>query len=287
MQTVRRILLALLALTVPAAAQIPAGKATQTADLDGVTLQVFTYRPADCTVTGALLVFHGVARNAATYRDDAIPLASRLCLIVAAPLFDKTRFPTWRYQRGGVTMDGEILPVAQWTVSLVPRLAAWLRATRQQPTLPYVLLGHSGGAQFLARVVAYGRTEAAGVVIANPSTWVEPSLTVPVPYGFGKLEAAEPALQRYLAAPVTVLLGQDDTGAHNLVENKEAEAQGGNRLVRGQTTFRNARTVASQRGWPFGWRLSIVPGVGHDAAAMFASDQALQAVTAALAGRTP
>ena len=32
---------------------------------------VFTYRPDGCSNRALLMVFHGVARNARTYRDDA------------------------------------------------------------------------------------------------------------------------------------------------------------------------------------------------------------------------
>jgi poly(3-hydroxybutyrate) depolymerase len=71
----------------------------QIADLHGVPLQIFTYRPSGCLLSGALLVFHGFERNAEAYRDDAIPLARRFCMLVVAPLFDEARFPTWRYQR--------------------------------------------------------------------------------------------------------------------------------------------------------------------------------------------
>ncbi|MGA7263821.1 MAG: hypothetical protein WBX30_23440, partial [Stellaceae bacterium] len=41
-------------------APIPAGVAEQTADLQGVSIEVFTYRPAGCALSGALMVFHGL-----------------------------------------------------------------------------------------------------------------------------------------------------------------------------------------------------------------------------------
>jgi pimeloyl-ACP methyl ester carboxylesterase len=269
--------------TLPAAAEtsIPAGKSMQTADLDGVPLQIFTYRPDGCAVSKILLVFHGLSRTAAFYRDDAIPLGQRLCLLVVAPLFDDARFPTWRYQRGGIVHDGVVEPVANRTVNLVPRLVAWVRAQEKRPDLPYAMLGHSAGGQFLSRVAAYVPNDATSIVIANPSTWVRPTLNVPAPYGFGEIWSpaeGEAALRRYLAEPITVLLGQEDTGSHNLVTNEEAEAQGGTRLERGQNVFRDAELTARSHGWAFNWRVAEVPGVGHDAAHMFASDQALAAL---------
>jgi hypothetical protein len=42
--------------------------------------------------------------------------------------------------------------------------------------------------------------------------------------------------------------------------------------------FREAELTARSHGWAFNWRVAVVPGVGHDAARMFASDQALAAL---------
>jgi pimeloyl-ACP methyl ester carboxylesterase len=259
---------------------IPPGSAEVTATIDGVTLPVFTYRPEGCAVSGILLVFHGLHRDASGYRDDARPLADRLCMLVAAPLFDEHRFPTWRYQRGGIVHDGKVEPEADWTVNVVPRLAAWVRAGEKRPDLPYALIGHSAGGQFLSRVAAFLPAGATRIVIANPSTWVLPSLDTPAPYGFGGVydpPRGEAALRRYLAAPVTVLLGQEDTGSRDLAMGDAAEAQGGTRLERGQNAFRQAEAVAKANGWPFNWRLAFVPGVGHSARLMFGSAQALEA----------
>jgi hypothetical protein len=260
---------------------MPEGSGQETVDLDGIPLQVFTFRPAGCRISGLLVVFHGLDRNASDYRNDAIPLGQRLCRLFVAPLFDEARFPTWRYQRGGIVHDGVVQPAESWTVNLVPRLVSEIRRQENQPDLPYALLGHSAGGQFLSRVAAFGQVQATEIVIANPSTWVRPSLDVAAPYGFGGVyppSGGEAALRRYLAAPVTVLLGQEDVGSRNLSATEEAEAQGSTRLQRGETVFQEAEAVARQHGWAFNWHLAIVPGVGHSAARMFDSGQALAAL---------
>jgi pimeloyl-ACP methyl ester carboxylesterase len=266
------------------AAPIPAGSGQQVADLSGTTLQVFTYRPSDCPISGALLVFHGLSRNVADYRDYAIPLAQRHCLLVVAPLFDEARFPSWSYQRGGLVHDGAAQPPQNWTVNLAASLVAWTRAREGRADLPYVLIGHSAGGQFVSRVAAFGATNARQTVIANPSTWVRPSLDIAVPYGFGGVFAppqAEAALRRYLSEKIIVLLGQEDVGSRNLANDDEAKAQGGTRFERGQNVFREAEATARQHGWAFNWRLAIVPGVGHNAREMLASSQLLEGITAA------
>src|SRR5262245_23133031 len=84
----------------------------QIADVNDAPMVVFTYRPAGCSDPSLLVVFHGIARNACTYRDDARALADRLCLLVVAPLFDRQGFPGWRYQRGGI-VNGAVVQDAR------------------------------------------------------------------------------------------------------------------------------------------------------------------------------
>ncbi|HEV2674807.1 MAG TPA: hypothetical protein VGV37_09710 [Aliidongia sp.] len=260
------------------AAKIETGSGEQMAPL-GVPLDVYTYRPADCVPTGFLIVFHGVDRNADTYRDHAKPLADKLCLIVAAPFFDKQRFPSWRYQHGGIVYRHAIQNSADWTGNLVLQLVGWLREQENRPSLPYYLVGHSAGAQFLSRVAAYAPSDALRIVIANPSTHVLASLDADPPYGFGGMPSAEEMLKRYVAAPVTIFLGQEDHGSKNLADDADAEKQGGTRFERGERAFHQAEELARQHAWPFGWRLVEVPGVGHSARSMFASPMAVDALT--------
>ncbi len=246
--------------------------------LDGTPIEVFTYHPAGCTPIAILIVSHGLGRNVAGYRDDAIPLARRYCMTVAAPLFDAARFAGWSYQRGGIVHHDAVLPEAEWTVRYIPLLAAWARRQEGRADLPYVQIGHSAGAQFLSRVVAYSPGSAVHTILANPSTWVEPRMDVAAPYGFGGVPNGEAALKRYLAAPVTVLLGREDRGSKNLATSEQAEEQGANRFERGETVFAEAQRAAERHGWPFNWTLAEVPGVGHDARAMLTSDAAFAAL---------
>jgi len=56
-------------------------------------IEVFTYRPPTYRDGPLILIFHGVGRNAEEYRNFAITLAERFGAIIAAPHFDKERFP--------------------------------------------------------------------------------------------------------------------------------------------------------------------------------------------------
>ncbi len=119
------------------------------------------------------------------------------------------------------------------------------------------------------------------MVVANPSTWVFPSLSVAVPYGLGRVYPkgeGEAHLRQYLAAPVTVFLGQEDEGDENLNDSREAVAQGETRYDRGINVFDAARKAAQATGATLNWRKVELPGVGHSASKMFSSPQAAEAL---------
>jgi dienelactone hydrolase len=243
-------------------------------------LTVFTYRPSNCENPSLLLVFHGVGRNASGYRDYARPIADRECMIVVAPLFDKNRFPSWRYQMGGIVHDDEVQKKSTWTGNLVTELVDWVR-DREGRKLDYSLIGHSAGGQFLSRVTAFTPTQARRTVIANPSTHVFPMLEIAAPFGLGAVypkASAEAELRRYLEGPVTIFLGQEDTGDDDLNESLPAMAQGENRHERGLNVYAKGKKVAAENNWNFGWRLVELPGVGHSARKMFSSEEARAAL---------
>ena len=258
---------------------IPPGQGEQHVNLGAEALTVFTYRPP-CDAPNLLLVFHGLNRNADKYRDDARPLADRLCMIVVAPLFDKKRFPTWAYQRGGIVHRREVQDPRDWTGQLVVALIAWARKTERRP-LAVSMIGHSAGGQFLSRLAAFVPTDAQRIVIANPSTHVFPSLDTAAPFGMGGVYRKGDALaqlRRYLATPVTIFLGEDDVGDKNRNDSEEAQAQGATRYARGKNVFNAGQRVAQARGWAFNWRLVEAPGIAHNARKMFASPQAIDAL---------
>lgn len=251
------------------------------AEIKGTVLTVYTYTPDDCTPSSLLFVFHGLGRTARSYRNAAMDLADKMCLIVYAPLFDKKRFPGWRYNRGGIVRDGRVLPQTEWTVGYVRDLLQWARLREQRPGAPYYLFGHSAGGQFLSRVAAFGLpADARRIVIANPSTYVLPSLDEDAPYGLGNAfdkRSGEKQLREYLKLPLTVYLGDEDTGDKDLTQNGPAMRQGENRLERGENFFELGHSVAKENGWEFGWRLVKARSVGHSARKMLSADEALYA----------
>ena len=242
-------------------------------------LTVFTYKPPTYKDGPLLVVCHGVARNAEDYRNFAITLAERFGVIVVAPLFDKDRFPSLRYQRGGLLdPEGKIQPSDAWTYAAIPKIVAQVRGLEGKPKLPFYLIGHSAGGQFLVRLAAFMPGEPVRIVAANPGSHLFPDREQKFGYGFGGLPAElnnDDVMRRYLAAPLTIYLGTaDNTPEHSFDASEEGMRQGPNRLARGRACFAAAQKLAKERGWAFNWRKVETPGIAHEAAFMFAAKEA-------------
>lgn len=252
-----------------------AGRGKLTAEIGGTTLTVFTYRPGGCVSRGLLLVFHGARRNAADYRDYVRRFARRVCLSVYVPRFDRERFKSWRYQRGGLIRRDVVQPPDEWTVSIVQPLMQWALAQEGGARKAVHLFGHSAGGQFLSRVAAYAApSPVRRFVVMNPSTHVWPSIDELIPFGFGWFPKPVVSLKRYLSLPLTIYLGSKDTGSKNLYRNAAADRQGVNRLERGKNTFNAGRALAMEEGWKFNWKLVIATGVGHSFGRMLRAREA-------------
>ncbi|MBI2824504.1 MAG: hypothetical protein HYX69_07455 [Planctomycetia bacterium] len=272
----------LAALLLGTTAEIPRGSQQLTVDLDGTELELFTYKPESYRDGPLILVFHGVLRNADEYRDHARGMGGRFGALVVAPRFPEERFPFESYQLGGLVVKGEVQPRSHWTWRFVSRIAEEVRRREGRADMPYYLIGHSGGGQFLIRLSGFVATDAKRIVVANPGTLLFPARDEKYPYGFGGLPdelSDDQALRRYLAQPITLYLGEKDTERdEHLDKRPEADRQGTTRWERGQNAFRAAEKLARDRGWTFNWRLVAVPEVGHDHEAMFDNERCREAL---------
>ncbi|MDR3633925.1 MAG: hypothetical protein P4L84_08980 [Isosphaeraceae bacterium] len=241
----------------------------------GRRIDVYTYRPPSFARGPLLVVFHGAGRNAEQYRDDARALGDRFGMLVAAPRFDEERFSSSHYHRGGLIVDDQVRPRSEWTWGFVPKIVAELRRAEQRPDMPYYLLGHSAGGQFLARMAGIHPLDAERIVAVNPSAYLLPSRDESFPYGFGGLPgelSSADALRRYLAQPLTIYLGAlDNQLDESLDQGAGANRQGANRNERGRNIYRAAEQLARTNGWEFRWALVEAAGVGHDHRGMFDS----------------
>jgi pimeloyl-ACP methyl ester carboxylesterase len=261
------------------------GKQTQTVNFGGTSLEVFTYRP-EGEIKGLLVAFHGTGRDAEGNRNTAIKLADKMGYYVVSPLFDEDRFgDSDLYQYGGLINDGKVVADPDdWTVSRAKDLVEWGSArVGIEATDDVILYGHSAGGQFVSRVAAFAPDDSLfdKIVVANPSTHVWPSLEEKVANGFGgyfPAAEAEAMLKDYLADPVTIYLGEEDTGTASLTMTTAAMRQGDNRLERGINAYNAAKAMAEAHGWTFNWELVTAPGIGHSFSGMLNSPAMLDAI---------
>lgn len=272
------------AVTTAVAAPFPVGESTREVVVEDTVIQVHAYKPAGYRGGPLLVSFHGLSRNVERYLSAAKPVAERHGMLLVVPLFDRARFPYWRYQGLGITRQSRrvtsgpipVEPQETWTSTLITGLIEEIRRLERNASFDYYLIGHSAGGQIVNRMAAFGAHAARQFVVANPSSFVAPTRTARFPYGFGALPQAmstDDALRRYLARPMTILAGTDDVLDDNLDTRPAAMAQGATRYERAQHVFSTAQSLARAHGWAFNWRLVEVRDVGHDVGAMYGGNE--------------
>lgn len=271
------------AFTATADEPIPAGRGQIEVPYRDAPLTLFTYKPQNHRDGPLLVVLHGIVRNAEQYRDFAVPMAERFGAVLVAPLLDEGRFPAEWYQRGGLLgADGRVAPREAWMFQVVPAIVAGMRTREGRADLPYYLIGHSAGAQFLVRLAAYLPGDARRIVAGNAGSLLFPNRDHDFGYGLGGLPAElsdDATLRRYFAAPLTLYLGTEDVTPRKRFDASEAGMkQGPHRLARNRACFELAQAMARQRGWTFNWRKVESPGIDHDATKMFAAPEVADAL---------
>ncbi len=262
---------------------LPIGKGRLECPTENEPITLFTYKPQGYKDGPLLIVFHGVGHNAKGYRDCAMTIADGLGMIVVAPLFEPKRFPGKRYQDGGIIDDfGKQQPRDTWTYSLIPKIVKYVCEVEGKQALPYYLIGHSAGGQFLVRLAAFMPGKAVRIVAANPGSELFPTRDQKFRYGFGGLPhnlSNDNILRAYLAAPLTLYLGRDDIYPRPSFDgSRSAMKQGPNRLERGRACFEFGKKTAKEHGWAFNWQKVETPGIGHDPAKMFAAKEVRDAL---------
>jgi len=276
-----------LSVTAALASPLPTGESQRDLVINGVVIEVHVYKPANYHGGPLLVSFHGLSRDITRYLAAAKPIADRHGMLLVLPLFDRARFPYWRYQGLGITRQSRrvtagpipVEPPETWTSVLITRVIEEIRRAEGKPALHYYLMGHSAGGQLANRIAAFAARDATRIriLVANPGSYVQPTRAARFPYGFGALPdplSDDAMLQRYLAQPMTILTGTADALDENLDRRPAAMAEGANRHERARNVFNTARALARERRWKFNWHLIEVPGVGHDVEAVYKSPQA-------------
>ncbi len=216
-----------------------------------------------------LVVMPGRRRNAQDYRDEWAEAADANAALLLVPELPEEEFAFEEYNLGNLVGDDGPLDPGEWTFGLIDGIVERAAADLGRDEEGFLLYGHSAGAQFVHRYVLFtGASNVEGAVTANAGWYTMPDPNIAFPYG---IDGAPPAdLEAAFAAPLTVLVGEDDDDpdAPGLRRDAGSDAQGTNRFERGLSFFESSRSIAEAGSHDFAWRFEVAPGVGHSNAAM-------------------
>lgn len=251
--------------------------------LQGKNLTVFVFRPDnfDAEAGRIWFVMHGTERDARRYLKRAIPVARRHKVLLLVLEFSRDQYPDGDAYTIGMNnpsrMNAHAAEGSASSNSLhtphmeIERTFSSVRKTLKSKQPGYFIFGHSAGAQFVHRLLSFVRCPRVLKAVAANAGWYTLSTIdkkwAPFPYSLRGTAPDFKSPRQVLAAPLTILLGSEDTRGNEedrrLRGSKSAMAQGANRLQRGVNYYRVGRQEARTAGWPFGWKVQIVPDAEH------------------------
>jgi pimeloyl-ACP methyl ester carboxylesterase len=232
---------------------------------------------------GVLVSVHGISRNAGAHARALASVSDELGLVLVAPHFSRSRFPD--YQRLG--RPGRLGAGGRADTMLL-RIVETVRVEFGLARQPFLLVGHSGGAQFALRFAVTHADHVAGYVLSAPGSYCWPDEARRFPAGVGRCRSfsdLHPSLGALLALPGLVLVGSRD------VSRDDALRQGGHiDALQGPTRVERARrwvaamnACSTRFGNSSAVRLEIVEGYGHSFGELARSQAWYRALSAHLA----
>ena len=220
------------------------------------------------------IVMHGVDRNAREYLAGWAQKARNYQVIVIAPEFKSADFNTAQYNEGNFIVNNTIQPSEKTTFYLIDQIFEKVKSELALEQPNYNIYGHSAGAQFVHRFMQFYESPYVDrAVAANAGWYTFPDPMVSFPYGIRNLFNDNDGHQRaYCAKKISILLGTADIQRdNNLRTTQQADAQGLNRLARGENFFAFNQLLATSLNTPFNWSKQLVEGVAHEHVKMSAA----------------
>jgi poly(3-hydroxybutyrate) depolymerase len=215
------------------------------------------------TPRGLLVSVHGISRNAGAHARTLAALADEVGLVLVAPHFSRSRFPD--YQRIG--RCGRLGPGgrADHMLLRIAKAVCMEYGLRQQP---FLLMGHSGGAQFALRFALVHSAQVAAYALSAPGSYCWPGTGRRFPHGTASSQAfsdLRPDLDALLQRPGLVLVGARDVERDAALRQGERidTQQGRNRVERAQRWVAAMQKCAAQRGMVAPLTLHAVADCGH------------------------
>jgi hypothetical protein len=236
----------------------------------------FCRPPTMAADTRIVFVMHGseseTARQACSL---ASPFIEPFNAVVLAPQFAEEYYPGDAYMFGDmIAASGHVRPKSEWALTAIERLFDIVRDELNLNRTNYDIVGFSGGAQFVHRLVLFvPEARFRRAVAASAGRYAFPSWSAKFPYGLKDSPIDQAGLREAFSRDLVVLLGDRD------ITDREREpgamAQGTTRFARGLRFFATATDEAAALSVRLNWELRIVPGVDHSAASMVRAALAL------------
>ena len=236
----------------------------------GPSLGVFFSVPQSADANSPILiVIPGARRNAEEYRDAWHDLAIANGFVTLTVEASERDFPDeFAYNAGGVTTsDGKPVAEELWTYSAIEPLFDDFRARFESQRQRYCIFGHSAGGQFVLGYLLF-KPDARVVraVAANPAFCPMPEPEVVWPFGLKGAPLPEDAVEKWVDAPLVVMLGDRDLGprTRRLSNGPQARAQGPHVFARGLGFYNSALRACAFRqthllSWPLTRQASGFP----------------------------
>lgn len=218
--------------------------------------------------TQVLFIIHGGARDSEKYLDIWKKFTDDKNIILVAPEFKRADYEDYEYLN--ISDDYGVLN-KNLNEHLHNSLSIFFSFFKSKYNLEidtYKLYGHSGGAQFVHRLLLfsdYDNVSSAVIAGAGSYTFLN---NENYPYGLKESNhLSDKKIKRYLSQRVTFLIGNQDikkfeSSKKNNIQGKAM--QGNNRFEVGINYFNNLITVSERQKIPLRWKFQIAKGVAHD-----------------------
>jgi len=202
---------------------------------------------------------HGFSRNVEEHAALLAPYAEKYGVVLVSPFFDREGHDD--YQRLGRLGHGRRADLA------LDAILQEVLSLTGASTGKFYLFGFSGGAQFAHRYALAHPERLAGAAVAAPGWYTFPDRETPYPYGLGpcaELPDVRFDPDAFLRVPITVFVGEADTGSENLRRNLQVDRQQGTtRRERAERWTAAMRRAAEARGYRPLVSCVRVAGIGH------------------------
>lgn len=222
----------------------------------------------DCSNMPIIFVFQGGDRGYRYLLDAWMKEAEAKRFMVFIPQFDLDSYPVCDYQEVGI-MDKkhqQLIEPEATTPPLIDKIFEFVKQHTLTKRNTYRIYGHSAGGQFVHRFMLFHDSPYVDrAVIGSPGWYTFPDSTQNFPYGVKNVPyITKERIRSYFSKDIILQLAAGDTIRESFLrKTPQAEAQGRNRVERGECFYQFAQTLSHHEGMPFRWRKVIVDGVGH------------------------